>query len=762
MGLFGWLFKIYPQQPLQPVGLWREHLPYQSAIDVSGGNNKIFCATPYSLFLVDLADNSIERMSRITGLNETGIRVIDYDDLNDKLLIAYNNSNIDIIYRNDIFNIPDIQRDNIPGDKRIYNVLPGDNKFYLSSGLGVIVIDAEKYEVEDTWQIGNNGGQVKINGFTLDASNLYAATDEGLKTFPAGSGNPANYLDWQLLSGLNGLPAGACADVITVQDKVIVLKNDSLLALEGSNWNLFFHEPGWRVQDINSSAGSILVCLVKNNNDSAKVQVLNTGGTMVSTLIQPGYISLPHKAIFSSNNYWVADENGGLTKFSQPGFENYKLNSPASIASGEMQVHNGIFYATAGEVNEAWVKQLNKNGIYKFSGGQWTNYNRQQFARLDSMPDFITVAVDPRDESIWAGSFGGGMLHLGPGNSFEIFKQGSPINPAVFDPGSYRVSGLAFDRDNNLWISNYGAAQNLIVKKHDGSPKAFTVPFSINENAIAQIIIDDLNQKWIILPMGNGLICFNDGNTIDNNSDDRWKLYGFGPGSGNLPSLNVICLAKDKNGFIWVGTDDGIAIVQCPEAVFSPQGCDAFLPVVQQGNFNTYLFKGERVQSIAVDGADRKWIATQKGVWLISADGEKVIYRFTEENSPLLSDDVRQIAIDGKTGEIYFATKNGICSFRGTATDGGEKNKNVLVFPNPVPPGYGGTIAIRGLVNNAIVKITEMNGRLVYQARALGGQFVWNGKDYKGRRISSGVFLVLVGDEERKENIAAKIVFISK
>jgi hypothetical protein len=168
------------------------------------------------------------------------------------------------------------------------------------------------------------------------------------------------------------------------------------------------------------------------------------------------------------------------------------------------------------------------------------------------------------------------------------------------------------------------------------------------------------------------------------------------------------------------------------------------------------------VRSIAVDGADRKWIATKNGAWLMSAEGEKVIYRFTEENSPLLSNDVKRIAIDGKTGEIFFATANGICSFRSTATEGGEKNENVLVFPNPVPPGYSGTIAIRGLVNNAIVKITELDGRLVYQTRALGGQAVWDGKDYRGRKISGGVYLVLVSDDGRTENLATKIIFISK
>ena len=204
-------------------------------------------------------------------------------------------------------------------------------------------------------------------------------------------------------------------------------------------------------------------------------------------------------------------------------------------------------------------------------------------------------------------------------------------------------------------------------------------------------------------------------------------------------------------------------MIECPLDIFSSTTCDAVWPVVPNGNFAGFLFKGQEVRSIAVDGADRKWVATPNGVFLVSANGQQVIYRFTEDNSPLLSSDVKRITIDGKSGEVFFATAKGICSFRSTATEGTSKNEDVLVFPNPVPPGYAGTIAIRGLVNNAIVKITEPDGRLVYQTRANGGQATWDGRNYKGQRISSGVYLVLVTDEEnRKERTAARLFFISK
>ena len=748
------------QEPLPPIGLWREHLPYNSAIDVTAGDGKVYCATPYSLFSVTVAGNIIERLSRVTGLNETGISAVKYDEANKKLFIAYSNSNIDIIYRNDIYNVPDIKRDNIIGDKNIYNIYPLGKNYYLSTGLGVVVIDGDRYEVKDSWFIGNGGNQVKVNGFTSDGTFFYAATEEGLKKASINAPNLANYANWQTVSGNNGLSIGACKNVLTVSNKVIVQKNDSLFVQTGTSWSLLFTD-SWPFVSSTTTENKIQVC-ERQLNGTSRVVLLNADGTIFRTLANVGAVSFPRKAILFNNEPWVADQFACLSHFgSSLSYQQYILNSPQGTASGEMIVYNNTFYATAGSVNDAWNYQYNGDGIYNFSAGSWNNSNRYRYQQIDSLLDYVTIAIDKRDETAWAGSYGGGLLHIKPGPFFEIFKQGN-LGVTIGDPASYRVAGLAFDKENNLWISNFGAAQSLRVRKNDASWKAITVPFTLFENALSQIVIDDNNYKWIVAPLGNGLICYDHGASIDNTNDDKWRKYGSGAGNGNLPSSNVLCVAKDKSGFIWVGTADGIGVIQCPLDIFSAQTCEAVLPIVPNGNFAGYLFKGQEVRSIAIDGADRKWVATKNGVFLISANGEKVIYQFTEDNSPLLSSDVKKITIDGKTGEVYFATAKGICSFRSTATEGGETNEEVLVFPNPVPAGFTGTIGIRGLVNNAIVKITELDGRLVYQTRALGGQAVWDGRNYKGQRISSGVYLVLVSDDGRKERTATKIFFISK
>jgi hypothetical protein len=184
------------------------------------------------------------------------------------------------------------------------------------------------------------------------------------------------------------------------------------------------------------------------------------------------------------------------------------------------------------------------------------------------------------------------------------------------------------------------------------------------------------------------------------------------------------------------------------------------LPVVQEDNFAGRLLAEERINDIKIDGADRKWIATDNGVWLLSADGQKIINRFIVSNSKLLSNEVFSIVIEPFTGEVFFMTGKGICSYRGTATEPAITIKKPFVFPNPVPPGFSGTIAIRDLPEQAWVSITELDGRLVFKTRSLGGQAIWNGKNYKGERVSSGTYLVMVANEFNTQQVAGKIFFL--
>src|SRR4029079_14906620 len=223
--------------------------------------------TPYSLFSVDLSTNEIERISKVAGLSETGISTIKYDGVSKKLLIAYSNSNIDLIDEKGIHNIPDLKRENSSGDKTIYHIFSDNNRWYLSTGLGVIILDGDQLEIKDSWIIGSKGNFTKVNAFTKNNSFFYAATEEGLKKFSTSNSNPTDFNNWQTLSGTNGLPFAPCKSVVNFQNKIIALQSDSLFFENGTAWSLFFTN-GWPVVSINASENKLLLCQRQQNGAS--------------------------------------------------------------------------------------------------------------------------------------------------------------------------------------------------------------------------------------------------------------------------------------------------------------------------------------------------------------------------------------------------------------------------------------------------------------------------------------------------------------
>lgn len=740
-----------------PIGSWREHLNYQNTIQVVKGN-ELYCATKTNLFSVD-DKGEITRYSKANGLNDIGVNAIAWDETTKQLIIAYKNSNLDIIKGSIIKNISDILQSKIAGNKSINHIYCRNGIAYLSTGLGIIVVDLIRYEIKDSWIIGNNGSLSTINATIADNNFFYAASMEGLKRAVINSPNLANFSNWSTINGTNGLPLGAVNFVGIISNQIIATINDTVYIFNNNNWKILYLDSSWQIINTSISSDKLHICQ-KNNSGNARVLILSSSGTVLNILNKPGVISQPQSAITNNDAVWIADLFGGLSKFTND-IERYTPNGPLGIASGEFAFSKTALFVAAGSVNTAWNYLYNRDGIFKFQDGVWTSKGAFNTALLDTTLDFITLAIDPIKQSLWAGSYGGGLVQLSESKT-TIYKQNnSSLQAAIGDPTSYRVSGLSFDINNNLWICNYGAPQPLKLLKPDGTWKSFSIPFNLLENAVAQIINDDYNQLWIISPKNNGLICYHYGNSVDNTNDDQWKLLKQGVGNGNLPSNNILSIAKDKNNSIWVGTDDGIAVINCNNIIFGTGGCDATLPIVQQDQFAGFLFKGEQVQCIAVDGANKKWVGTLNGVWLISSDGKKLIKHFTTANSSLLSNDVKKIGIDPLSGEVFFATFNGICSFRSTSTEANETYNNILVFPNPVPTGYNGTIAIKGLTDNTIIKITELNGRLVYQTRSLGGQAIWDGKDYNGNKVASGLYLVLARNDSGEEKIVTKIIITS-
>ena len=261
-----------------------------------------------------------------------------------------------------------------------------------------------------------------------------------------------------------------------------------------------------------------------------------------------------------------------------------------------------------------------------------------------------------------------------------------------------------------------------------------------------------------------GITVFNEKGTIDDTSDDVVNHFSlFSTANGDAISVSgYFCMAEDKNGNIWLGTNRGPIICPVPNrAIDDPDQIYCTRIIRELNGENSYFLDNVQINAIAVDGGNRKWLGTEgAGIFVVSEDGSETIENFTTDNSPLLSDVINSIAIDDVTGEVFIGTDKGIISYMGEATEGSESYSEVYAYPNPVRPQYGDKVTITGLMSDSNVKITDVAGHLIYQGKSLGGQLTWNCRSYRGERVASGVYLVLAATPEGKESVVTKIVVV--
>lgn len=735
----GWLLTLQAFTQAPPIGNWRLHHSYVGTVHLAVGD-KIYAATKEAIFSVNNT-GGFEYFNKLTGLSEASIATIQWESETAQLLVAYSNNNIDVIKGGLVKNIYDLVRtSNI---KTINSIYCDKGMAYIATNIGVVVVNLLKYEIKESWILGPNGSPIEVFSISKDSNFWYAATSVGIYKSPLSNTNLADAKSWTIFYSAGILPP--IKKISSAPTGLIIEKNDSLLLIQPSSTTTLFHKASEQI--ISWQFNEQKITIGTTNTQTKKAFLYHSAIDNPNLLVfeQAGILNHPSACMFSNGSIWIGDSTSGLFKLdpTTKTFTSIVPNGPAGQITTALEATSSSIIAASNT----------KAGLFILENGKWLN---QKQNGLDSVAGVQSIATSNYDNSIWLTTAQKGVAKW-HNNKVQIFDARNSSLKGATNFTCF-TSGVAADTKGNTWISNAGTTIALHVYQPDGKWTGFTNPYALTDAGALEI--DDLGQIWCATTNANGLLVYNPGSSLTTSADDKWKQYKAGSGIGNLPSNLVNCIAKDKNGFIWVGTDKGIGIIQCAENIFTPAGCDALLPVVQQDRFAGLLFKDENVQTIAVDGADRKWVGTKNGVWLISATGEKVIYRFSVGNSPLPGNDISKISIDPLTGEVFIATNNGLCSFRSTATEPVSSQQKLLVFPNPVPPGYNGSIAIRGLTNNALVKITNLYGALVYQTRALGGQAIWDGKNTNGTKVASGVYLIICRDDSGIEKIATKITIV--
>jgi ligand-binding sensor domain-containing protein len=704
------------QTSIGPLGQWREHYNNKSVQYLVKGNN-LYGATTNQVFSID-AKNDIQFLGKSNGLHEIEIASIAWDPIQSQLIIAYKNSNIDIVKGDEIFSIADIYLSKVYANKKINSIQILGPCALVSTHFGIVVVDLIKYEIKDTW-FANNNRQATITYQTIStADSLYALTEEGLFS-TALKNYYINSNQWKKINGYTGI-------------KKLSTYNNIVYAIGSKNiYQLPKIDPIYQssIDSIrNAYAHKEGLYIIKSDGTNGSLLNLNTNNS-INNILDKTFLSIPIDLAIDQNNIWIADSlNGLIIKNTET--KNILLGGPSEKIKGTGFVNSNYLLAPFG---------ANKGGFSSYSGAGWKNYTKLNGINL---PVLTTASIDPIDNSWWFTS-AASLLHYNiASNTIET------ISPNTVNANFTQIQ---FSKDGVFWALQDGQG---LVQKQDNKWTSIPLPQNFLKNGLKNMVVNHQGQAWMPGPANQGLYVYQSNKYF---GTAGWKQLNTSKSSGNLPSNNVLSVALDNAGAVWVGTDNGIGIFNCGDII--KEICDAYLPTIKNTNgFVGLLLQRESVNCIAVDGANRKWVGTQNGAWLLSADGTAIIEHFTKNNSPLPNDTILQILIEPQYGNVFFNTTSEMVSYRGFATQGTTNQTEIKIFPNPVAPNYNGPIAFRGLVENALVKITDISGSLVFETRALGGQAMWNGKSLAGSKVATGIYLVFVRDDIGNEKAVGKIV----
>jgi len=699
IGIFGSLEPLNAQLQLGPIGSWRAHFSNESIQQVIQGD-QLYVAATNQIIQID-ANKQKNYLNTTTGLHGIGIHKIAWHPIENQLVIAYKNSRLDIVKGDQVTLIDDIQSSNLYSDKTINDLIVFNNNAYLSCNFGIVVVDLLKKEIKATLFPNNNRQEVKVFQTIPYQNKLFALTELGIWSAPLGQNTSWSLENTMGIVGIKNMFVFKNQLYFNTQQKIYPYQRN----------NASFQINAGTIETIAVDQERILAGISYQNN-GALIQ-FNSNQTN-TVLIDSTVLIKPIGLLYDGKTIWVADYRKGLYEKNEQS-KWTALGGPLSEAYGAkaFSAHQVLMSYGA---NKIGLSSLDENG--------WTTMTQIQNIKINYVE---ALSIDPIDQSWWLG-MGSQLVHYNP--SQKNIEQIIP-NSAI---GA--IKSIQLKPDGGIAILKEGFG---LILKEGNQWNSYQLPSSLSSNNLKNNVVDKNDLNWIIGPKQQGIVLFQ-----KQNNQAVWRQLNTGKGSGNLPSMGVTAIAVDKDGSIWAGTDNGIAIFQCNNI---NEACDAYLPIVQSNGFNGYLFQKETIHCISIDGANRKWIGTNNGAWLISKDGTEVMQHFTTENSPLPDNTVLSIGIEPVDGDVFFFTKNGIVSYKGEATESLASQSTIKIYPNPIAPNYNGPIVIKNLVHNALVKITDINGQLMMQTRSLGGQAIWNGRDQFQHKVASGIYLIFVRDD---------------
>lgn len=731
---------------------WQGYFSFNEIKDISQSSTTVFVASENALFSKNTALNTVKITTTVDGLSGQTISASYHSEEFKKTIIGYENGLMIVVNETDgsILKVIDIINKQLPSNlKRINHFMEYKGVVYVSCDFGIVQFNLTSLKFGDTYFIGDNGAEVRVRQTAYFNGFFYAATSNGIKKANSTNANLIDFNQWSLVNG------GDWSSIESLDSELIAISSAGFIHRYNSNSFVGFLQlpkPSVDMRPVNHNLIITTpdVVYVYNNQMVLMRQITNTQVldytitfSCATTVGDVLYVGTKESGVFSSS----------LSGASV--FVNDTPNGPLRNSIFALQVTANSMWTVYGDYSGVYNPYPKESyGISKFSLDKWLNIPYEKVLGAKSL---IRVAVDPANEKkVYIGSFDAGLLKVENDTPSYLYGTANSSLQAVPNTQDVWVNGMVFDKAGNLWMNNSLVDKGIKVLKPNGDWQVFStesVIIDIPSCPFGRMSIDKNGTKWMAT-FNSGLIGFNEkGNVL--------KKITQGTDTGNLPIVDVRVATPDNNNQLWIGTTKGLRVLANVSS-FQTENQLTTKPIIilEEGLAQELLYE-QFITDIVVDGANNKWIATaDSGVFMVSPNGQETKYHFTINNSPLPSNIINDIDINSVTGEVFIATDKGLVSFKGMATGANEDLNNVYVYPNPVRPTYAGTVKVAGLINKANVKITDIEGNLVYETISEGGTIEWDTTAFGRYKVASGVYMIFISAQDGGETKVKKVMIV--
>jgi len=749
---------------------WEDFYSYNNVKDFVVVDNAIYALSDNAVFVYNLTSNETQKLSSVKGLSGEPTSAIHYSKTTKKLVIGYQNGLIEVLDDNGNITISaDIVNFNQSGEKSINAIVELNSKLYISTPFAIVVYDIEKLEFGDTYFIGAASTSEKINEILIDNNQIYAATENGIYIANLSNPNLIDFNNWtQLFSG-------NFTNIISFNNAIYASKGTEILKISGTNFSIE-KSLSTTVLDLKATTQYLVVTMQKSAivYNTNLMQLLQTSPTS-------SYQYSLNSATTLNNSLYLGSQEYGILHVAFNDLQNFTEIHPDGPLSNSVfsitALNNNIWFVYGG-YNDAYVPIGTRQGFSHYNGNTWIN---TAFNPNFPFLDLVDVTLDPEhDNRAFISSYaqtdggniysGGGLIEVVDDKIITFYSsQNSPLEdflPTNTNRITTRVSGTVFDPQGNLWVTDALGKNKLKKLSPSKSWQTFDLS-SLQTNKAEElnnIIIDNSNSVWIGTRR-NGVYAFNE-------NGSRMRALTTEPTKGSLPHANVRTLAADKNNRIWLGTQSGLVVFNNASGIFDATIFDAAPVIILDDGIPKKLLGNQTINTITIDGADNKWFGTDSGgVLYTNPSGQKTLANFNKDNSPLPSNKILKISVDVSTGKVFFATDKGVVAYNSKVASFGDTLGKVYAYPNPALKEHQ-TITIDGrngthLPKGTNVKILDVSGNLVYETNVIegqevqGGKVVWNKTNLAGRKVASGVYIVLLSNDDATETSLTKIAIIN-